>query len=77
MTAAGKWKDEDPEELEKLRAAVRQWRAENPEGTEGEMVKALAPGFRDDWEPVLRANWGWTSPQVAAGISIITGQTGE
>ncbi|HEX5295411.1 MAG TPA: hypothetical protein VFW50_00255 [Streptosporangiaceae bacterium] len=75
--AAGKWRDENPEELDKLRAAVRAWREAHPDGSEDEMVAALAGQFRADWEPVLRANWMRTAPEIAAGITIITGQPGD
>jgi hypothetical protein len=49
VTAAGKWRDENPEELDRLRGAVKAWRDANPEGTEDEMVAELAGKFRSDW----------------------------
>jgi hypothetical protein len=75
MTAAGRWRDEDPEELEELRSAVRQWREENPDGSPGEMVAALGKIFRAGYEPMLRATLFRTDlrdAHVTTGISIIT-----
>jgi hypothetical protein len=78
--AAGRWRDEKPEELDRLRDAVREWHAANPEGTVDQMIDALAGQFRDDWEPVFRAAWlraGLGDAEIAAGVTIITGETGE
>jgi hypothetical protein len=77
VTAAGKWRDENPEELDRLRGAVKAWRDENPEGTGDEMVTELAGKFRSDWEPVLRAvlfRLDLPGVDVAAGISITAGE---
>jgi hypothetical protein len=76
MTATGRWQDENPEELEKLRAAVRRWRDANPEGHPNEMVAALGRIFRADYEPVLRGvlfRMDLRDVNVTAGITIIAG----
>jgi hypothetical protein len=80
VTAAGRWRDESPEELDELRTAVRQWRDENPKGTEDEMVAALGRIFRADYEPVLRTvlfRLDLPDVDVTAGITIITGEEGR
>jgi hypothetical protein len=75
--AAGKWRDENPEELDRLRTAVREWREANPDGSPDEMVTALAGKFRVDYEPVLRAylfRLDLRDAHVTTGISIIAGE---
>ncbi|HET9974200.1 MAG TPA: hypothetical protein VFQ68_38615 [Streptosporangiaceae bacterium] len=77
MTAAGRWRDENPEELDRLRTTVREWREANPDGHPDEMVAALAGQFRADWEPVLRATLFRTDlrdAHVTTGITIIAGE---
>ena len=72
--AAGRWRDENPEELEKLRTAVREWREANPDGHPDEMVHALAGQFRVDYEPVLRSvlfRLDLRDAKVTTGITII------
>jgi hypothetical protein len=74
---AGRWKDEKPEDLDRLRAAVRKWREANPDGLPDEMAAALASQFRPDWEPVLRAylfRADLLDAHVTTGISIIAGK---
>lgn len=77
MTAAGRWRDENPEELCKLRDAVREWRKANPDGSPDEMVEALAGQFRVGYEPVLRASLfrsDLRDAKVTTGITIMTGE---
>jgi hypothetical protein len=77
---AGKWRDENPEELELIRESVARWRDEHPDGSEEEMVTELGKLVRADYEPVLRAVWfsaGLPPAGIAAGITIITGTAGE
>jgi hypothetical protein len=80
MKAAGRWRDENPEELDRLHKAVREWREANPDGSPDEMVAALAGQFRADWEPVLRANLfraDLTDAEVTTGITIIVDEAGR
>ena len=77
MTAAGRWRDENAEELDRLRAAVREWREANPDGHPDEMVAALGGQFRPDWEPVLRSvlfRIDLRDTHVTTGVTIITGE---
>jgi len=77
VTAAGRWRDENPEELEKLRTAVRRWREANPGGHPDEMVAALGKIFRAGYEPVLRGvlfRIDLRDAHVTTGVTIITGE---
>jgi hypothetical protein len=42
------------EELERARAAVAEWRDQNPAGTARQLVAALGGQFHPDYGPVLR-----------------------
>ena len=53
--SAVRFRDDRPEERERAREAVRQWRAANPQGTPGQMAAELGPHFPPDYGPVLRA----------------------
>lgn len=80
MAAAGRWRDENQEELDKLRTAVRGWRDANPDGSPDEMVQALAAQFRADYEPVLHGalfSIDMRDVHVTAGMTIISGQVDE
>lgn len=50
-----RFRDDDPADLTRARAAVATWRERNPTGTAEDLVAALGPWFRRDWAPVLRA----------------------
>jgi hypothetical protein len=43
------------DDLVRARAAVREWRAEHPEGTAAQLVDQVGGQFHPDWGPVLRA----------------------
>ena len=43
------------DDLVRARAAVREWRAEHPEGTAAQLVNQVSVRFHPDWAPVLRA----------------------
>ena len=42
-------------DLERARAAVAQWREQNPAGTQDQLIAALGARFHPDYGPVLRA----------------------
>ena len=41
------------DDLVRARAAVREWRAEQPEGTAAQLVDEVGARFHPDWAPVL------------------------
>jgi hypothetical protein len=43
------------DDLMRARAAVREWRAEHPEGTAVQLIDQVGARFHPDWAPVLRA----------------------
>jgi hypothetical protein len=61
------------EELARARAAVRQWRAEHPEGTDAQLVDQVGARFHPDWAPVLRAMLFVTDRHAARVVTGITG----
>jgi hypothetical protein len=61
-----RFRDDNAEDLDRARAAVRKWRAEHPQGTAGE----LGGQFHPDYEPVLR---GVLAALELHGDRIITG----
>ena len=50
-----RFREDNPAVLERARAAVAQWREQNPEGTDDQLTAALGPQFHPDYGPVLRA----------------------
>ncbi|MGH3418022.1 MAG: hypothetical protein ACRDOD_00260 [Streptosporangiaceae bacterium] len=62
-----RYSDGKPEDLERARAAVRQWRA-------GQLVADLGAGFHPDWAPVLRAMLFVVDRHAAR---VVTGIAGE
>jgi hypothetical protein len=72
-----RFREDKPEDLERAREAVQEWRAANPKGTAGQMLAALAGQFHQDYGPVLRSVLFRTDlydAKVTTGISIITGE---
>ena len=50
-----RFREDNPEDLDRARTAVAQWREQNPAGTENQLLTALSPQFHPDYAPVLRA----------------------
>ena len=50
-----RFREDNPEDLDRARTAVAQWREQNPAGTENQLLAALSPQFHPDYTPVLRA----------------------
>ncbi len=50
-----RFRDDSPEDLDRARAAVAQWREQHPAGTEDQLTAALGPQFHPGYGPVLRA----------------------
>jgi hypothetical protein len=49
-----RFREDRPEEQDRARAAVAEWREKYPEGTAYELIALLAPEFHPDYGPVLR-----------------------
>jgi hypothetical protein len=72
-----RFREDKPEDLERARQAVAQWRAQNPAGTAEEMLAALGGQFHLDYAPVLRSvlfRSELDGAEIATGISIIAGE---
>ncbi len=50
-----RFREDKPADLERARAAVAEWREQNPAGTEEQLIEALGSGFHPEYGPVLRA----------------------
>jgi hypothetical protein len=71
-----RFREDKPEDLDRARTKVREWRAKNPKGTVEEMLAALGGQFHKDYAPVLRSvlfRDEMDGAEIATGISIIAG----
>jgi hypothetical protein len=50
-----RFRDDKPGDLDRARAAVADWRRQNPAGTDEELTAALGHQFHPDYGVVLRA----------------------
>jgi hypothetical protein len=50
-----RFREDNPQELARARAAVAAWRDQNPAGTAEQLVAELGGQFHRDYGPVLRA----------------------
>ena len=50
-----RFREDNPADLERARAAVAQWREQNPAGADEQLIDARGPQFHPDYGPVLRA----------------------
>ena len=50
-----RFREDKSTDLQRARAAVAEWREQNPEGTEDQLTDALGAQFHPDYGPVLRA----------------------
>ena len=50
-----RFREDSPRELARARAAVAEWRDQNPAGTPGQLTADLGGQFHPDYGPVLRA----------------------
>ena len=50
-----RFREDNPADLERARAAVAQWREQHPAGTDEQLIDALGSQFHPDYGPVLRA----------------------
>jgi hypothetical protein len=71
-----RFREDKPEDLNRARAAVAEWRDLNPAGTGAELVAALGAQFHPDYAPVLRAVlFTVDRHQAREVIGITTGDT--
>ena len=52
---AVRFREDNPRDLDRARAAVAAWRARNPAGTAAQLTADLGGQFHPDYGPVLRA----------------------
>lgn len=71
-----RFREGNPEDLDRARAAVATWRDQNPEGTPEQLVTALGAGFHRDYGPVLGALLFAADRHRARTITGITGAAG-
>ena len=71
-----RFREDNPGDLGRARAAVATWRDQNPAGTPEQLVAALGAGFHRDYGPVLRALLFAADRHRARAITGITGPTG-
>lgn len=50
-----RFREDSPADLDRARAAVAEWRSQNPMGTDEELVAAIGHQFHPDYGVVLRA----------------------
>jgi hypothetical protein len=69
-----RFREDNPEDLDRARKAAREWRQEHPTGTEAQFVAAVGGDFHRDYAPVLRAVLfaaDSRDAKVTTGVSII------
>ena len=50
-----RFREDKAADLERARAAVAEWREQNPAGTQDQLTAALSAQFHPDYGPLLRA----------------------
>jgi len=50
-----RFREDKPGDPARARAAVAEWREQNPAGTEDQLIKAVGSDFHSEYGPVLRA----------------------
>ena len=50
-----RYREDKPGDPARARAAVAEWREQNPAGTGEQLIKAIGSGFHPEYGPVLRA----------------------
>ena len=72
-----RFREDNPADLNRARAAVAAWREQNPAGTEDQLLSALGPGFHPDYAVVLRAVLFAVDKHRARNLTgIVTGTAG-
>jgi hypothetical protein len=72
-----RFREENPADLDRARAAVAEWREQNSAGTEDQLIAALGHQFHRDYAVVLRAVLFTVDKHRARNITgVITGPAG-
>ncbi len=69
-----RFREDKPEDLERARETVREWREQHPKGTAERLVTDLAGQFHPDYGPVLRAvlfSVDSHGAKIATGVSLV------
>lgn len=64
-----RFREDNPEDLDRACALVAEWRAEHPEGTPAELVAAIGSQFHRDYPPVLRGVLCAVDRHLARGVT--------
>ncbi len=67
-----RFREDNPQDLARARAAVADWRDRNPAATPGQLVAELGGQFHPDYGPVLRAALFGVDRHQARSITGIT-----
>jgi hypothetical protein len=70
-----RFREDKPQDLERARRAVLDWREQHPDGTAEEMLAAIGKDFHKDYGTVLRAVLYRTdlrSAKITTGIKVAT-----
>lgn len=71
-----RFREDNPEDLDRARVAVAAWRSQNREGTPEQLVAAVGADFHRDYGPVLRALLFAADRHRARAITGIIGAAG-
>jgi len=72
-----RFRDDNPADLDRARAAVAAWREQNPAGTPEQLTAALGHQFHRDYAVVLRAVLFAVDKHRARNVTgVITGTAG-
>ena len=73
-----RFREDNPADLDRARAAVAAWRAQNPAGTDEQLIAALGHQFHRDYAVVLRSVLFAVDRHRAHRITgVITGNAGQ
>jgi hypothetical protein len=71
-----RFRDEKPGDMDRAREAVREWRAQHPEGTPDQLVADIGGEFHHgEWAAVLRSILHVADRHAARAVSGITAGT--
>jgi hypothetical protein len=74
---AVRFREDSPRELDRARAAVADWRSENPAGASEELIAAIGCQFHRDYGVVLRAVLFAADRHRARQVTGLTAEAGR